>query len=114
MSAATAEVFHSGKIARWTPGCVCKGEGDAGRDCHHTTDSQRDPQAPIHLPRGGGVLGELPGLRSRGVAVRVCSIPRRQLLGLPRGFWLDTAAALFAAGLDALVNWLATGRLTEV
>jgi hypothetical protein len=31
-------------------------------------------------------------------AVRVCSIPRRQLLGLPRGFWLYTAAALFAAG----------------
>jgi len=42
-----------------------------------------------------------------------CSIPRRQLLGLPRGFWLDTAAALFAAGLDAMVNWLARGRLTE-
>jgi hypothetical protein len=25
------------------------GEGDAGRDRDHTTDSQRDPQAPIHL-----------------------------------------------------------------
>ena len=25
------------------------GEGDPGRDRDHTTDSQRDPQAPIHL-----------------------------------------------------------------
>ena len=28
-------------------------EGDACRDCHRTTDSQRDPQTPIHLPGAG-------------------------------------------------------------
>jgi hypothetical protein len=60
-----------------------------------------------------GVLGALPGY-----ALSWCRCARlldteKAASGLPRGFWLDTAAALFAAGLDAMVNWLATGRLTE-
>src|ERR1700731_4536693 len=39
------------------------GEGDAGRDRDHTTDSQRDPQAPIHL--SGASIGHERDNRAR-------------------------------------------------